>query len=158
MVTAGHEEGVWEEQLEAEEGEDALHAEGASVHEVSVEEVGVVGAGQTVQREYVHEVVELSVDVAAHGELGGVGDRHVYQARLAAGGSEASARVNFNPSLQALRRCLRRTFHFSNFYTLLSCSPGHAISKNLHGPSVALFLPVVVNFRCYSREFNGKWA
>jgi hypothetical protein len=45
-----------------------------------------------------------------------------------------------------VRRCLRRTFHFSNFYTLPSCSPGHAISKNLHGPSVALFLPAVVNF------------
>ena len=30
-----------------------------------------------------------------------------------------------------VRRFLWRIFHFSNFYTLPSCSPGHAISKTV---------------------------
>ena len=50
------------------------------------------------------------------------------------------------------------TPHLSNFYTLPSCSPGHAITKNFHWASVALFLLVVVNFERYNRELNGKRA
>ena len=48
--------------------------------------------------------------------------------------------------------------HSSNFYTLPSCYPGHAISKTVSWASVALFLPVLVNVQRYSRKFNGKRA
>ncbi len=40
------------------------------------------GGGQAVELEHVHEIVELAVDVAAHGELFALGDRHVHQRRL----------------------------------------------------------------------------
>lgn len=42
MVAAGHEEVIGVQQLEGEEGEDALDGEGASVDEVAVEQVRVV--------------------------------------------------------------------------------------------------------------------
>ena len=59
VVAARHEEALRVEQLEAEEDEDALDGEGAPVHEVAVEEVGVVPRRQAVQLEYVEQVVEL---------------------------------------------------------------------------------------------------
>ena len=42
MIAARHEEVVGVEQLEGEEGEDALDGEGAAVDEVAVEQVRVV--------------------------------------------------------------------------------------------------------------------
>ena len=57
-----------------------------------------------------------------------------------------------------LRGCFIYFSHYCNLYTLPSCSPGHAISKAVSWASVALFLPVVVNFELYNREFNGKRA
>ena len=42
MVAAGHEEVIGVQQLEGEEGEDALHGERASVDEVAVEKVRIV--------------------------------------------------------------------------------------------------------------------
>ena len=42
MVSSGHEETVWIEQLETKQGEDALNTEASSVHKVSIEEVGIL--------------------------------------------------------------------------------------------------------------------
>ena len=59
---------------------------------------------------------------------------------------------------RGVRRFLWWIFHLSNFHTLPSCSPGHAISKTVSWASVALFLPVVASFERYNKEFNGKRA
>lgn len=42
MITPGHEEVIGVEELEAEQREDGLHTERAAVHEVPVEQIGVV--------------------------------------------------------------------------------------------------------------------
>ena len=42
MITPGHEEMVGVEELEAEQREYGLHTERAAVHEVPVEQIGVV--------------------------------------------------------------------------------------------------------------------
>ena len=82
VISARHEEMVGEEQLEPEQGEDALHGEAAPVHEVTVEEVGVLLRGEAIQLEDVHEVEELAVNVAADRELGLVGHWDVHQGGL----------------------------------------------------------------------------
>ena len=71
---------------------------------------------------------------------------------------EPSPPPSCGATTRTVRRCLRRIFHLSNFYTLPSCSPGHAISKNLQRAPVALFLPMLLNFERYNREFYGKQA
>ena len=54
VLTSGHEEVVGKEQLEAEERENDFDREGASVHKVSVEELGGVKETGTHACTYVH--------------------------------------------------------------------------------------------------------
>lgn len=69
VVAAGEVDGVGAPDLDGEQGENDLDAEGAAVDKIAVEEVGVVGGGQTVAlKDGVGEVVVLAVDVAADGD------------------------------------------------------------------------------------------
>lgn len=76
-LTSGHEEMVWVQQLEPKEDKDALNGEWATVHKVPIEEVRIGGGGEAIELEDVHKVIELSVDVATHSELGPLRHRHV---------------------------------------------------------------------------------
>mmetsp|Transcript_6530 Transcript_6530/g.21048 ORF Transcript_6530/g.21048 Transcript_6530/m.21048 type:complete len:225 (+) Transcript_6530:756-1430(+) len=53
-------------ELEHEEGQDNFKGEGAAVHKVAVEDVGVGGRRQAVDLEDVQQIVKLAVYVAAH--------------------------------------------------------------------------------------------
>lgn len=79
VVAAAHVEVIWKEQLEAEQRENALDAERASVDEVAVEQIRISLRWKTVFLENIQQVVELSVDVAAHCELSVVGYFNIYE-------------------------------------------------------------------------------
>ena len=74
VVTSGHEERIGVEEFEAKEDEYALNREGTPINEVSIKEVGILGAWKPVESEDVHEVKELAVDISANCELGPIGD------------------------------------------------------------------------------------
>ena len=97
VVAAGHEEGVRVEELEAKQDEDALNREGASIDEVSIEEIRILRTGKPVQSKDVHQVEELPVDVSAHCELGAFRDGHIHQRGLGAkGGRRYKIRSKLN--------------------------------------------------------------
>lgn len=73
---------VGEQQLESEKRENALDAEGASIDEVSVEQVGIGFRWQSVLLEDVEKIKVLAVDVTTDRELPVVRDLDVHQRRL----------------------------------------------------------------------------
>jgi len=68
-LTARQEKVIGIQQLEAEQREYAFHGEGAPVHKITVEQIGILLRGQAINLEDVHQIVELTVDVAADCEL-----------------------------------------------------------------------------------------
>ena len=61
-------------------------------------------------------------------------------------GSRANPNPNPNSHPLAVRLCLIRDLHSSNFYSLPFYYCGHDISKTVFLSSLALLLPVLVNF------------
>lgn len=68
-LTARQEEVIRIQQLETKQRKYTLHREGTPVNEIAVEQVGILFRGQTIDLEYVHQVVELTVNVATNREL-----------------------------------------------------------------------------------------
>ena len=69
MVSSAHEKVVWEADLPRQKSDNDLDGEGASIDEISVEQVWVLLRGGPVDLENVEQVVVLAVDIAADGDL-----------------------------------------------------------------------------------------
>lgn len=83
-LTATHEKVIWIKQLEAEQRENALDAETSTIDKVTIKQIRISLGRKTVPVEDIHQVIELTVNVAANCELSVVGDLHVNQRRLLA--------------------------------------------------------------------------
>lgn len=59
----------WKEKLEAEQRENALDTEGASIDEVAVEKIWIGFGGKPILLEDVHEIEKLTVDISTHRKL-----------------------------------------------------------------------------------------
>ena len=85
MVASGEVEVVGVQQLIGEEEDDDLHTEGASVYEVSVEQVWVGRGWRSVDGEEVQHVVELAVYISTHCDVGTLRARRRAPARAELG-------------------------------------------------------------------------
>mmetsp|Transcript_21442 Transcript_21442/g.35903 ORF Transcript_21442/g.35903 Transcript_21442/m.35903 type:complete len:282 (-) Transcript_21442:285-1130(-) len=79
VVAARHVDGCGAPHFDGEQGEDDFDTEGAAVHKVAVEQVGVVLGGHAVQLKDVHKVVVLPMDVTAHREVLVLRDSDVHE-------------------------------------------------------------------------------
>mmetsp|Transcript_44882 Transcript_44882/g.100899 ORF Transcript_44882/g.100899 Transcript_44882/m.100899 type:complete len:297 (-) Transcript_44882:94-984(-) len=70
---------AWVEQLPREESQDDLDREGAAVHKIAVEQVGVCFGWHAIDLPDVEKVVELAMHVSTNCDLAVVGDFDVHQ-------------------------------------------------------------------------------
>lgn len=79
VVASAHEEVLGEADLPTQHEHDDLNGEGAAVNEVTVEKVGILLGGVSIDFENVHQVVILAVNVTAHRDFLQFVNRYVYQ-------------------------------------------------------------------------------